>query len=78
MEPTNPIVLSDGQEVHIDLNKITVVEFRSMVKPGQSDEDEYEMMSRVSGLDVTKLGYADYKIVIAAFFEAAKAPVDPF
>ncbi len=77
MAPTKPLTLSNGREVVIDLNKITIVEFREMIKQEQSDEDEYRLMSKLTGIDVREVGYGDYRRIVAAFFDAVKAPVDP-
>lgn len=84
MEPkltqhSNPdVILSDGREVVIDLNAISISEFRAMLKPDQPDEDEYRVIEKMTGLaEVGKLGLQDYRKIISAFFEKAKQPVNP-
>ena len=77
-QPVNEVPkLADGTEITIDLNKITMVEFRAMLKPEQSEDDEYATLEKVSGLKVRELGLQDYRRVIKAFWEKYKEPVDP-
>lgn len=77
MEPTNPdLILSDGREVFIDLNKISVKEFRASLDKGQTFEDEYKTLEKVTGMtDVDLLGFEDYKRLIQAYIDKARAPI---
>ena len=79
MEPTkSDVVLSDGREVTIDLNAISISEFRSMLKAEQSNEDEYRTLEKLTGLQgISELGLQDYRKLISAFFAKVKEPVNP-
>ena len=79
MERSKPdVILSDGREVVIDLNAISISEFRSMLKPDQPDEDEYRLLSKMTGIDnIGDIGLQDYRKIITAFFERAKQPINP-
>ena len=79
MQPSKPdVILSDGREVGIDMNAISISECRAMLKPDQPDEDEYRTIGKMTGIEeVGKLGLQDYRKLIAAFFEKAKEPVNP-
>lgn len=75
------IKLSDGREIKVDLNKISVSEFRATLKADQPDEEEYATLGKAAGLsasDVGKLGYDDYRRLAQAFYDAARQPLaDP-
>ena len=77
MEHSNPdLILSDGREVTIDLNKISVKEFRASLEKDQTFEDEYKTIEKVTGLsNVGELGYEDYRRLIQAYIDKARAPI---
>lgn len=76
-QPTNPdLILSDGREVFIDLNKISVKEFRASLEKDQTFEDEYKTIEKVTGLqNVGEMGYEDYRRLIQAYIDKARAPI---
>lgn len=76
-QPTNPdLILSDGREVFIDLNKISVKEFRASLEKDQTFEDEYKTIEKVTGLqDVGEMGYEDYRRLIQAYIDKARSPI---
>ena len=76
-QPTNPdLILSDGREVVIDLNKISVKEFRASLEKDQTFEDEYKTIEKVTGLqNVGELGYEDYRRLIQAYIDKARSPI---
>ena len=72
MQPTKEIVLDSGKKIVIDLNKITIKEYRGLFKPEQSEEQESETLAKVSGLsvdDFNSLGLADFKKLAKNIFE---------
>lgn len=69
-------VLSDGTEVFVDLNKITVKEYRASLSKDQTFDDEYVTIQKVTGLtDVSSLGFEDYKRIVTVYVEKARAPI---
>ena len=76
-QPTNPdLILSDGREVVIDLNKISVKEFRASLEKDQTFEDEYKTIEKVTGLpNVGEMGYEDYRRLIQAYIDKARSPI---
>jgi hypothetical protein len=73
--------LSDGTEVTIDLYKITIKEWRNLLDPEQSDEDEYATMAEVCGMkpeEVAGLAYPDFRLLTQKIAEKASNPLsDP-
>jgi hypothetical protein len=64
-------------EVTIDLNKITIKEFRSLFDKEQSDDEGDKILAKACGLNaeqVSNLPYPDYRRLSKAFFEAVKEP----
>lgn len=80
-EPRKPdIVLRDGREVFFDLDAITITEYRAMLKPTQTDEEESATLAKVSGLkpkDIDGFTLGEWKRFTKAFFERAREPADP-
>lgn len=85
MEPIKPepnppdLVLSDGREIRIDLNKITIREFRALLQSGQADAEEYATIGKAVGMsadEVAELSYPDYKRLTRAWFDKARKPLD--
>jgi len=73
--------LSDGREITIDLYKITISEWRSLLDPKQKSEDEYALLAKVAGLkpkDVADLPYPDFRLLGKRVAEKASSPLsDP-
>jgi hypothetical protein len=74
------VTLKD-REIVIDLEKITIKEFRSLFDENQSDEIGDQILSRVCGLTVDEiagLSFTEYKRLTKAFFRKAREPLaDP-
>ena len=74
-------IFRDGREVEINLWVLKDREWRSLKNPKQSDEEEYELISRVTGLSVEELGEVlqpDYQLLIQAIIRKSVNPVsDP-
>ena len=60
----NKLVLASGKEVEIDLNKITIVEFRLLADEKTPEEKQYEILDKLCGLETKSLGYLDFKKLI--------------
>jgi hypothetical protein len=73
--------LSDGREVAIDLGKITIKEWKSLFNPAQPDEDEFALISRITGLsvdDVENMKQPDYRLLMVELVARSLNPVsDP-
>ena len=73
--------LSDGREFDIDLNKLSIVEWRELLDPEQPHEEEYASLAKVIGEKpetVAGLGYLDFKLLGNKVAEKASNPVsDP-
>jgi hypothetical protein len=73
--------LSDGRELDIDLNKITIKEWRALLNPEQKEEEEYRILGKVVGLkakDIENLPYMDFRLLGNRVAEKASAPLsDP-
>lgn len=73
-------VLKDGREIRFDLSKMSVAEWRSLLDPKQTVENEDLIISKVSGLkpeDLPALGYIEWRRLIKAFFKKAQEPISP-
>ena len=74
------VTLPSGIEVNLDLNKITLAEYRSLFDDHSPDEDD-AIIAHASGMTVEELqvlGYTDYRALITHFWEKAKDPLaDP-
>ena len=71
------IVLKDGREITIDLDAITISEFRRLLDKDQPNDEEDAIFSKVTGIDVSALPFNEYRRVTAAFFNKVKEPPDP-
>jgi hypothetical protein len=67
--------------VVIDLNKITIAEYRSLFDKNQTQDEEDQIIAKAAGLTVEELRaltYIEYRRLTAAFFDTAKNPLaDP-
>ena len=73
--------LSDGREIDIDLGQITIKEWKSLFNPAQPDEDEFALISRVTGWEVEELEnikQPDYRLLMVELVARSLNPVsDP-
>lgn len=63
----------------IDLNKMTISEFRRLTK-GEADEaEENAIIGKVCGMTAEEVGslpYNEWRALVAQVFEAARAPLE--
>ena len=75
------LVLKDGREIEIDLYQLSIGEWRALLRPEQSDEDEYATLAKLTGLtaqEVLEIKQPDYALLIRAVIKKAANPVsDP-
>ena len=75
------LVLKDGREIEIDLYQLSIKEWRALLNPEQSDEDEYATLAKVSGLeakDIEDLPYPEFRALVQAITKKAANPIsDP-
>lgn len=74
------LVLSDGREINFDLRAVTVGEWRNVLDPRSTVEDEDEFAVKVSGLpleDYLGLSMYDHKRFWVAFRQKRQEPIDP-
>ena len=73
-----PIKLSDGREVTVNLNAISLREFREMVAPETEQERTDELTAKVVGMtadELTGMGFMDYQRILRAVIESARDPL---
>lgn len=73
------IKLSSGQEVTLDLYKISLQEFRWLLDPDRPNEEGDAIIGRAIGMDaeaVGKLPYPDYRLLVKTLFEKARNPLE--
>lgn len=66
MQPTKTITLADGRNITIDLNKITLREWKNLFDPKQPDEDEDATFAKIAGISLDEyllLGFADARTI---------------
>lgn len=71
------ITLPSGRVVKLNLNAITIKEYRALFDDHPVDQDD-ELLAKATGLSVdelTGLGYADYRALVKAFFDTARDPL---
>jgi len=73
--------LSNGDEITFDLDKLTLDEWQGMKNPAFAQAEEYEIISRVSGIDkelISKMSMGEYKRLFKALFRKIQNPLaDP-
>jgi hypothetical protein len=72
------VTLSDGRELDINLNRITLREWRALFDTDQKPEDEDATLSKVVDLTVEEyqsLPYLDFRLVAQAIFTKAREPL---
>lgn len=73
------ITLSTGQEITLDLNKITRREFKSLFDEDQQDTVIDELFARVAGIepdDIGNMGYEDWRRFRETFWKKASRPLE--
>jgi len=75
------LILADGREIDINLEAITILEYRELFSPKQSWEEETAILAKVSGMapdEVESLSMLDYKRLLRELLAVARQPlVDP-
>jgi len=69
--------LSSGKELKPDFNRITVLEYRTLLSTTDVNQED-ELIGKVYGLtgdELRALGFLDYKTVTKEFITAARDPV---
>ena len=69
----------NGKEVVIDLGKITITEFRKINRGEAEEAEENAIIGKVCGLTADEIGSLPYPVwreLAAAFFEAARKPLE--
>lgn len=72
------VKLSNGIEIIPNMNALSIREYRSLFAADATQENEDNILARVFGFSLeefTDLGYADYRLIVKEFFEAARDPV---
>lgn len=72
------VKLFSGREVVLDMMKVSTAEWKQAIKTGASDEEEYAILSKASGLSVEELGtmsQPDYRLLIEAFIRLGTQPL---
>ena len=62
----------------IDLNRISIREYRRLFDSGQSEDEENETIARAAGLTVDELldlPQPEYRKLVAEFFRKAREPL---
>ena len=73
------VTLSTGKVLPVDLSKITIKEYRALFDKDQRREDEDATLAKCFGITVDELlelSQPDYRRAAAAFFEAAREPLE--
>ena len=75
------LTLADGREIDIDLEAITIKEYRELFSPKQSAAEETAVLAKAAGMtseEVEGLSMLDYKRLLRALLEVARQPLaDP-
>lgn len=74
------VILSGGRELTVDLNRMTIREWRELFDPATPEEASDAAIARVCGLteaEIAGLGQVDYRRIIAAVIRKGREPVDP-
>lgn len=75
------VTLHDGRELTVDLNQITIREYRTLFDRGQPQENEDALIAKCVGLSLDEylsLSQPDYRLVGQAFLKRAREPLaDP-
>ncbi len=75
------VKFSDGREVDIDLYRVSIKEWRALLKADQEEADEYATLAKIIGWkpkDVEGLPYPDFRLLGTKVAEKATSPLsDP-
>lgn len=75
------VTLGNGRDLVIDLSKITIAEFRSLLDPAQAEHEGDAIIGKCVGMSAEKMGklsYPDYRLLAREFFRKAREPLaDP-
>jgi len=72
------VKLYSGNEVIIDMMKVSTTEWKTAVKVNTTEEEEYKILSKATGLDageIGKLPQPDYRLIIDAFIRIGTQPL---
>lgn len=72
------VSLPSGKEVVIDMMKITTSDWKKITRAGLTDEEEYTILTSVTGLGLDELGtmpQPDYRMLVDAFIRAGTQPL---
>lgn len=72
------VKLFSGADVKIDITKIGIGEWKKALKPETSDEEEYKIIAKVTGLkvaDIEKMSQPDYRMIIDSFVRLGTQPL---
>jgi len=75
---TATVTLFSGSEIKSDLMKVSTKEWKDVVKPNQSEEDEAAIISKACGIEVTELlsmPQPDYRMIIDSFVRLGTQPL---
>lgn len=64
----------NGKEISIDLEKLSIKEFRQLRDPNRPDEEGDAILGKVTGLtaeEVGDLSYPDFRRLVKKFYEKA-------
>ena len=79
MQPGEPDLVISGREIYIDLNLVTIREWRALFKKEQPQDVEDAVMARVCGLSLDEyleLGREDWRRLVGAVFAKATRPLE--
>lgn len=70
--------LFSGREVVVDISKISTAEWKSITRAGLTDEQEYELVGKVTGIkpeELAKMAQPDYRVLVDLFLKAGTQPL---
>ena len=72
------ITLPNGNKITFDMMKITMSEWKAVLKPGTPEEEEHKIIAKVTGLavkDLEAMLQPVYRMVAQGFLEAGTQPL---
>ena len=72
------VKLFSGKEVEVDLMKATSKEWKTLLSTDTTQDKEYEIIARVSGMSIEELEsipYPDYRLIADAFLRLGSQPL---
>lgn len=73
------VKLFSGREIVIDLMKVKTKDWKKITRGGVTDEEEYEILGRVTGLkaeELSELLQPDYRLLIENFVRLGTQPLE--